>query len=87
MERQQTPKSQLYPNRYKKVLLFFHEPELSGLYIFYVPRIQCFSFKESVIEAGGQIKFEGKSLFHFKFEGEGCVVKVHQLALPFLYKH
>ena len=87
MERSNVPKSKLYPNRFKKVVLSFSEPDLYGLYTFLVYKVQLSSFKNKVVEAGGKLHFEDEKTVHYRFEGDGCVVAVHNLALPHIYKH
>ena len=87
MERSNVPKSKLYPHLFKKIILSFSEPELYGVYVFPIYKIQLPSFKHAVKAAGGELYFEDGRVLHYCFEGEGCVLTVHDLALPHMYKH
>ena len=87
MDQRKTPKFKLYPNRFKKVTLSFKEPELCGLYTFFVYKVQLPSIKKKIINAGGNLKSEDHNSLHYQFEGEGCAVTVHNLATPHMYKH
>lgn len=87
MKQQKVPMSQRYPNRFKKVTLTFSESELYGLYTFLVNKVRLPELKRQINKAGGQLKFENHNIVCYNFEGEGCVVAVHNLAEPFMYKH
>lgn len=87
MNQRKIPESKLHPERFKKVTLYFHEPELYGFYTFLVRKLKVPSFKKSVLISGGQLERETNDYLCYKFEGEGCVVTVHNLALPYMYKH
>lgn len=87
MKKQKCLNHELYPNRYKQVILSFTEPEMFGNYAFHVPKMLLSALKKSIDKAGGSIEFENASTLHYVFFGEGAVLKVHDLALPYMYKY
>lgn len=87
MNQRKILESKLHPERFKKVTLYFHEPELYGFYTFLVRKVDVPSLKRKIFNAGGQLERETRDYIRYNFKGEGCVVKVHNLSLPFMYKN
>ena len=87
MEQRKIPKFNQHSKRYKKVTLSFSERELCGLYTFFVPKVHLGPFKKLVVEAGGYLEKETPEYLHYIFEGEKAVLKVHNLAIPHMYRY
>ncbi len=84
------PKSKLYPERYKTVILNFKDSSIGGeiffgAYTFSVPRVKMSSFKKQVYDLGGQLETETTENISFSFKGDGAFDKVNSLALPYMY--
>jgi len=80
-------KHEMFPERYKNVVLSFVEPDALGTYGFYIPKVQLSDFKRKLAEAGGVIKKETPHRLFFALKGEDAEAKVFELSLPFMYRY